>query len=849
MQVNQKDKTLINNNTTNNNISLNDISGSRMTVIEVETGDIAAQFDELNGSLVADVAITNNGFSIVAYDDYIGYYNNAGKLIRKINKWGVKNISVNPVDNKTLAIGSIDGKIELWDLENGNLLRVIADESPAKSNILEFSRDGSRLMSGSTYASKSKIRIWDPTNGTRIGPEHSYEPRINPQISFNGTKIVYVLDNSSTEEDIISVVDVGTGQRIIPDIRNSFPNRVMALAFDPNEKEIIFCRYGYSSLGCTSVSLNQADMLRYSLDTGWQVGRVFEGHLLNGYLLNLSTSNATNDLLICSDNKSSVILTWERTTARIQKYIKLEPETTAEYTQISPNGKYYLVTTLILTSGFNYESSNEQEKFCQGNEQNTEQSNSSNLDDVTNEILTSTDYTAPVCAGISKFNILDGVGVGLRGKYQYRYPVPNQPSLFFAVYPSHNNPITISFDNENKKILIHAPLFIDIHHLKEDVQAHRVSRSLANITIQAKPSMVIQGEAAQSLQLDFDGSKLDTGTYINTFIIDPNTVLGTLGSEDALIQLIEKTVNRMIYASASGISMYLSSLVAHAQLPKSWNRSREYELIFKDFIFRNVVVKTDNRTQDVEYIFLLCTAVSHNFPPHCICKEDTKTITPITRSSINDSRRWLSLAFSQDALNTLAAPHRNSGDRVYKEEGGSLRRSVDNYHKSEIGTLYINDNKSVSAEVSVGGGGSLSARLIDPIFKSTISSLTIGYDLSMSHVKTIWDISFVPNFNGENITSVVLTPTVFLSADNIHYKFSSPFPEPLNAAVSWFVEVFLKILATFVSTLIMQMGHIELMFDVFKNSKDDFTITNAWGTSYKRSSIVVIAEATTCKLD
>ncbi|EOO57418.1 hypothetical protein IKE_06339 [Bacillus cereus VD196] len=640
---------------TNNNF-LNDISGTRMTVIEVETGDIRAQFDNMDESLIDDVAITDNSFSIVAYHDNIGYYDITGRLIRKINKFGEKKISVNPVDNTTLAIGSNDGKIELWDLETGVLLKVIADEFRAKSNTLEFSRDGSRLLSATTYAAESKLRIWDPTNGTRIGPEHRFSPIITPKISFNGTKIAYVSYNSSTEEQIISVVDVETGRLIIPKIRISSPNRVMALAFDSNEKEIIFCRSGYSSLGCTRITEMQADMLRYSLDTGRQVGRAFEGHLLNGHLLNLSTSNTTNDLLICSDERSSVILTWERTTARIQKYIKLEPENTAHFTQISPNGKYYLVANLIHTSGFNYEPSNELERFCQWSEPNIERFNSSNLDDVTNGILASTDYTAPVCAGISKFNILDGVGIGLRGKYQYRYPAPRQPSLFFAVYPSHNNPVTINFDNEKNIILIQVPLFIDIHHLKENVQAHRVSRSRANITIQAKPSMVIQGKAAQSLQLDFDGSKLDTDTYIETFIIDPITVLGTLGSEDALIQLIEKTVDRMLNASASGVSKYLSSLVAHTQMPKSWNRSREYELIFREFLFQDVVVKTDNRTQDVEYIFLLCTAVSHNFPPPCICKEDTKTITPITRAGINDSRRWLSLAFSQDALNTLAAP-------------------------------------------------------------------------------------------------------------------------------------------------------------------------------------------------
>ncbi|WBO93200.1 hypothetical protein AVT_27515 (plasmid) [Bacillus tropicus] len=331
-----------------------------MTVIEVETGDIYTQFDELEvWGLIKDVAITDNGFVIVADHYDIRFYDNTGKLIIKIYKWGEKSIAVNPVDNNTLAIGLENGTIELWDLENGNLHRVIMDAFPDGIRTLEFSRVGSLLMA----ATNNKIKIWDPTNGARIGPEHSYNLSlgIKPQISFNGTKIAYLSTNSASEKDVISVVDLETGQPIIPQIK--IPFYVIPLAFEPNEKEIIVAQYSYAVLGCKPVGALQVDYIRYSLDTGQQVGRTFEGHVYSGYSIHLSTSNAANDLFICTDDESNVVLSWKRNTARIERYISLDFKTKAEYTRISPNGKYYLLVDESFIPELNHTSSNVQEKL------------------------------------------------------------------------------------------------------------------------------------------------------------------------------------------------------------------------------------------------------------------------------------------------------------------------------------------------------------------------------------------------------------------------------------------------------------------------------------------------------
>ncbi|MFY0761011.1 hypothetical protein AB1K32_19510 [Metabacillus dongyingensis] len=851
MELNNKTKNLTNEKDTNNIPYLNTKFGSRMTVVEVDTGDIPAQFDDVNDLLIQDVAITNNGYSVVANQYYVSYYDNTGKFIRRLGNWGAKTVAINPVDNNILAIGTEFGKIEMWNLDTGNLIGTIGDGKLGEIITLEFSRVGSRLMSVH-IRTEDKLKVWNPTTGERIGFPLDSEVSVPPQISFNGDKIAYTIYDYSTSTSHIKVVEVETGQSVIPDIKVPNPSSPLAISFEPNDKEILVAVEAQAWVGCSPVGKNQTDILRYSLSNGQRLGRTFEGQVNIGYEFGLSASNITNDLLISTDNKSSAIVIWDRTTARIKQCIKLASDTVAHFTRISPDGKYFLIVTQTNNLETDYSTISKHQKLselkntnCIHNKDIT-RTKSSNLADVTNEILKSSTETAPVCAGISEFNILDGIGIGLRNKYVIKYPIPNHSSLFLAVYPSHNSPITISLDNDRKKIQIHVPLFIDVNHLDDRVITHRVSRTRVSFTLQAEPNMVTQANSAQSLQLDFEGSKQDTD--IDTFIIDPNTVLGTMGSDQALIILIEETVNNLLNASGEGISMYLSSLVAHAKMPSAWNRAREYVLIFKEFIFQNVTVQSDSETRDVEYIFILCTVVSLNYPPPCICKEDTENLTPSTRKEINDPRRWLSLAFSQDALNVLIVPRRNSGGRVHREKGGTLRRSADSYHKSEIGTMYINDNDNVIAEVSVGGGGSVSARLIDPIFHSTLMSFTAGHDWSARNVKVRWDISILPNFNGENVTSVVLTPTVFLNAENIHFKFDTSFPGPMNDVLSWFVEVFLKILATIISTTIMQLGNIELIYDLFKNNQDDFNILNAWGTSYKRSSIVVIAEVTTCKL-
>lgn len=846
MKLNKVTKRAINESDINTENSHLGIVGSRMTVIEIESGSIAVQFDEINDLYVKDVAITNKGRTVIAYYDYIRYYDETGNLLRDLNSWMVESIAISPVDNNILAVGREDGIIEMWNLETGERTNTWKAHE-GHISVLEFNQgDGSRLMSASPRT--SKVQVWNPITGERNGPEHKYYILCEPSISFDGTRLAFALERN--QKQTISVVDIDTGHPVTQKIPNPY-GFLLNLVFEPSGKEIISSYLSAPVLGCRVAGEYQIETFRWSLDNGHHIGDTFEGQVESGIKTELSASNITNNLLISTSSESSVVLIWERTTARIKNHIKLEPDTKANYTRVSPDGQYFLMTTEIFTPDHliitkpQILSSLKKGSACADN---FIRAKSSNLADVTNTIIASSTYPAPVCAGISEFNIADGIGLGLQSKLWARYTIPNQPNLFFGVTPSNQNLITVSIEPQQKNILIEVPLFVDVYHLQELVSTHRISRTRVTFTIKAKPQMVTaRTDVAQRFQLDLDGTHLDT--EINPFIIDPTTVLGTFGSEEAFVQLVEKTVKSMLTASEKGVSLYLSSLVVDAPMPDAWNRAREYELIFNGFDFQHVTVQTSSGTENLGYIFFVCSLVSYNFPPPCICREDTVSLGPNIRQDIHDPRRWISLAFSEAALIELANPHRNSGDRTHKEKGGTLYASVDNYHKSEIGTILINDD-NISADVSVGGGGSLSVGLRDPVFRSKVLRESVGYDLSITDVETIWDLSILSDFTKKGVTSVVLHPTVIINPDNIHFDLITPLPRELNQIMSWIGDVFLKILVTTVSAAIIRVGYMEMIYDIFNNDEQrDFSLLDARGKYYSRSSIVVIAEATACKLE
>ena len=67
-------------------------------------------------------------------------------------------------DGRTLASGSADHTIKLWDVASGHELRTLAGHTDEVSSVA-FSPDGKTLASGSA---DNTIKIWDITSGREL---------------------------------------------------------------------------------------------------------------------------------------------------------------------------------------------------------------------------------------------------------------------------------------------------------------------------------------------------------------------------------------------------------------------------------------------------------------------------------------------------------------------------------------------------------------------------------------------------------------------------------------------------------------------------------------------------------
>ena len=118
--------------------------------------------------LVWSVAFSPNGQTLASgsQDRTIRLWNpNNGNLKRTLtgHRDAVNSVAFSP-DGRTLASGSWDGTIRLWNPNNGNLKRTLTGHTNGISSVA-FSPDGQTLASAS---GDQTIRLWNPNNGKHI---------------------------------------------------------------------------------------------------------------------------------------------------------------------------------------------------------------------------------------------------------------------------------------------------------------------------------------------------------------------------------------------------------------------------------------------------------------------------------------------------------------------------------------------------------------------------------------------------------------------------------------------------------------------------------------------------------
>ena len=152
----------------------------------------------------------------------------SGEVIRKLSGHAssVYSMAFSP-DGKTLASGSADNTIRLWDISSGETIREL-DEHAAFVYSVAFSPDGKTLASGSYDRT---IRLWDISSGQTIrelsGHTHSVEI---VAFSPDGKTL------ASGSGNIIRLWDISSGEAIRE--LSGHVYTVLSMAFSPDGKTL-----------------------------------------------------------------------------------------------------------------------------------------------------------------------------------------------------------------------------------------------------------------------------------------------------------------------------------------------------------------------------------------------------------------------------------------------------------------------------------------------------------------------------------------------------------------------------------------------------------------------------------
>ena len=125
-------------------------------------------------------------------------------------------------DGKTLASGSLDGTVKLWDMATKTNIAILEEHSPVQS--VSFSPDGKTLASGSGYS----LNLWDVSTGTNIA---TLDDRSSQSVSFSPDGKTLA---SSSWDKTVKLWDVMTRTNIA--ILEGHTSGIYSVSFSPDGK-------------------------------------------------------------------------------------------------------------------------------------------------------------------------------------------------------------------------------------------------------------------------------------------------------------------------------------------------------------------------------------------------------------------------------------------------------------------------------------------------------------------------------------------------------------------------------------------------------------------------------------
>ena len=194
---------------------------------------------------------------------------------------GVSSVSFSP-DGSTLASGSWDGTVQLWDVVTGEPIATLGGRESSGSSV-SFSPDGATLASGSL---DDTVRLWAVATGEPIAPLEGHTFGVN-SVSFSPDGATLA---SGSLDDTVRLWAVVTGEPIAP--LEGHTDRVESVSFSPD--------------GATLASGAGGTILLWAVVTGEPIAPL-EGHTDRVESVSFSPDGAT----LASGALDGTILLWD----------------------------------------------------------------------------------------------------------------------------------------------------------------------------------------------------------------------------------------------------------------------------------------------------------------------------------------------------------------------------------------------------------------------------------------------------------------------------------------------------------------------------------------------------------
>ncbi|WP_427162719.1 trypsin-like peptidase domain-containing protein [Aliinostoc sp. HNIBRCY26] len=251
--------------------------GHSQKVLTLTVSWINLQFIE---GRVISVAFSPDGRTLASgsWDKTIKIWNIAtGQEIRTLNghSQGVYSVAFSP-DGRTLASGSWDKTIKIWNIATGQLIRTLNGHSDLVESVA-ISPDGRTLASGSQ---DKTIKIWNIATGQLIRTLNGHSDLVESvAISPDGKTLA-----SGSQDKTIKIWNIATGQ----EIRTLNDPSVISVAFSPD--------------GRTLASGSQDKTIKiWNMSTG-QLIRTLTGH-----------SDWVNSVAFSPDGRTLASGSWDKT--------------------------------------------------------------------------------------------------------------------------------------------------------------------------------------------------------------------------------------------------------------------------------------------------------------------------------------------------------------------------------------------------------------------------------------------------------------------------------------------------------------------------------------------------------